>query len=110
MKTRFLLPLVLLAAGCAGVRATGDMKMTLPGPDRAIEMNSKRTTIRLLNRGACPLVIRHGDETWSLATSEDRELVLEGEQVLTVARNGEGEGLLDIHFTTEGRHSFVNLK
>ncbi|MCE9583266.1 MAG: hypothetical protein K8T20_12320 [Planctomycetes bacterium] len=39
-----------------------------------------------------------------------RELVLEGEQVLYVTRNGDGEGLVDIHFTSEGHHSFLNIK
>lgn len=99
------------AAGCRSTaRSTGDFTIAIPGAERAMDINSSRATVRVLNRGICPVAVLHGGREYLLHTSEDKELVVAGEQVIRFERRGEGEGVLEVHFVTEGRINTVNLR
>ena len=110
MKTLALICALFAVAGCASTRTTGDIDVPIPDVERVLQVNAGRATLRILNRGMCSVTVRHGEVNFVLATSEDREIVLEGEHVLHFERTGQGEGLVEIHFTTDGRKSSVHLK
>jgi hypothetical protein len=110
-RTMVLLALAAAFAGCRSyAKATGDFKVEISGEERAIDINAGRATIRLLNRGTCPVVVRHGEEQYLLNTTDDKELVLQGEHVLHLERRGAGEALIEVHFQAEGRINTVNLR
>jgi hypothetical protein len=110
-KPLLVLAAALALAGCRSwSRATGDIEVAITEEERSLEVDSGRTTLRILNRGACPVEVRHGEETYLLKTSQDKELVLEGSHVLHFKRRGDGEGMLEVHFQSEGRRNFVHLK
>ncbi len=103
--------LLVAAAGCrSSARSTGDFHIAIPGSERAMDINSARATVRILNRGVCPVAVLHGDREYLLHTTEDKELVMAGEQVIRFERRGDGEGLVEVHFVTEGRINTVNLR
>ncbi|MCC6739276.1 MAG: hypothetical protein IT452_09530 [Planctomycetia bacterium] len=100
-----------LLAGCRHyLRASGDLEVQIAGPERILDVDSGRTTLRILNRGACAVAVRHGEETFVLETTEDREIVLEGKHVLHFERRGEGEARVDVHFDATGRVTTVRLR
>ena len=110
-RTMMVVALVAVLAGCRSwARATGDFKVEITGDERAIDVSAGRATIRLLNRGTCPIVVRHGEEQFLLNTSDDKELTLKGTHVLHLERRGLGEGLVEVHFHAEGRVNTVNLR
>ena len=101
----------LAVAGCRSyVKSTGDFKLDIPGEERAIDVHAGRATLRLLNRGACPVAVRHGEEVYVLNTTEDKELVLLGKHVIHIERRGTGEGIVEVHFVAEGRYNTVNAR
>ena len=103
-----IVPLVVLSA-CSWARATGDLNFAVE-TERGIEVSSERATLRFLNRGTCPLEVSGAGETFVLQTAEDREIVLAGTHDIRIVRKGEGEGRIEVHFTADGRRSFVNQK
>ncbi|MEK7466113.1 MAG: hypothetical protein AAB074_01755 [Planctomycetota bacterium] len=106
-----VIALVLAVAGCRSyVKATGDFKVDIAGEERAIDVHAGLATIRVLNRGACPVAVRHGEEIYLLNTSDDKEIVLRGQHVIHLERRGIGEGLVEVHFVAEGRYNTVNLR
>ncbi|MBI2920433.1 MAG: hypothetical protein HYY18_05055 [Planctomycetes bacterium] len=103
-----VVPLVILSA-CSWARATGDLSFAVE-TERGIEVSSERATLRFLNRGSCALEVQGAGETFVLQTAEDREVVLAGSHDIRIVRKGEGEGRMEVHFTADGRRSFVNQK
>lgn len=110
-RNAVLLGLALVLAGCRSyAKATGDFTLTIPGDERAIDVNAGLATIRVLNRGTCPVAVRHDQEIWLLNTSDDKEITLRGAHVVHFERRGPGEGLIEVHFVAEGRYNTVNVR
>jgi len=104
-----VLVVVAALAGCRHwQRETGDLKVNVPEA-RRVEILAAKSVVRILNRGAVPVEVSGAGRPFVLATSQDRELNLEGDHVLEFAVRGEGRGEIDLHYTVVGRNMRVSV-